>query len=86
MWRLSKSDAIIPPHLSPTLPPVSRVGLPQFITIGSREVYPLWALSTVASGGLDWTTKQIGQVRRGNAILILRSVRWSAYAIIVGVH
>ncbi|CAM9128529.1 unnamed protein product, partial [Hapterophycus canaliculatus] len=32
-----------------------------FVTIGSREVYPLWALSTVASGGLDWTTKQIGQ-------------------------
>lgn len=35
----------------------------QFACIGYGEVYPLWALSTVARGGLDWTTKQIGQVR-----------------------
>lgn len=34
----------------------------QFITIGYQEVYPLWALSTVAKGGLDWTTKDIGEV------------------------
>ncbi|CAM9579188.1 unnamed protein product [Ectocarpus fasciculatus] len=32
-----------------------------FVTIGNRELYPLWALSTVASGGLDWNSKQIGQ-------------------------
>ncbi|CAM9287714.1 unnamed protein product [Ectocarpus sp. 8 AP-2014] len=32
-----------------------------FVAIGSRELYPLWALSTVASGGLDWSSKQIGQ-------------------------
>lgn len=35
----------------------------QFASLGGQEVYPLWALSTVANGGLDWTTKQIGQVR-----------------------
>eukprot|EP00752_Nemacystus_decipiens_P011395 g10122.t1 len=32
-----------------------------FIVIGSREVYPLWALSTVQAGGIDWTTKEIGE-------------------------
>ncbi|CBN75080.1 conserved unknown protein [Ectocarpus siliculosus] len=32
-----------------------------FVAIGNRELYPLWALSTVASGGLDWSSKQIGQ-------------------------
>ncbi|CAM9131751.1 unnamed protein product, partial [Laminaria digitata] len=32
-----------------------------FLIIGSQEVYPLWALSTFANGGLDWTTRQIGQ-------------------------
>eukprot|EP00752_Nemacystus_decipiens_P011400 g10125.t2 len=37
-------------------------GVYSFASIGYGEVYPLWALSTVASGGLDWTTKQIGQV------------------------
>lgn len=35
----------------------------QFLNIGAQEVYPLWALSTQSKGGLDWTTKQIGQVR-----------------------
>lgn len=35
----------------------------QFVVIGSREVYPLWALSTVQAGGVDWTTKEIGEVR-----------------------
>lgn len=40
-------------------------GRNQFACIGYGEVYPLWALSTVARGGLDWTTKQIGQVRFG---------------------
>lgn len=34
----------------------------QFVHIGSREVYPLWALSTVHAGGVDWTTKEIGEV------------------------
>ncbi|CAM9581917.1 unnamed protein product [Ectocarpus sp. 12 AP-2014] len=37
-------------------------GIYSFSLIGFGEIYPLWALSTVASGGLDWTTKQIGQV------------------------
>eukprot|EP00903_Cladosiphon_okamuranus_P009002 g8611.t1 len=37
-------------------------GVYSFASIGYGEIYPLWALSTVASGGLDWTTKQIGQV------------------------
>lgn len=35
----------------------------QFCVSGFEEVFPLWALSTVASGGLDWTTQGIGQVR-----------------------
>eukprot|EP00904_Undaria_pinnatifida_P000576 jgi/Undpi1/10519/HiC_scaffold_29.g12969.m1 len=29
---------------------------------GFNEVYSLWSLSTVAKGGLDWSTVQIGQV------------------------
>ncbi|CAM9564568.1 unnamed protein product [Ectocarpus sp. 6 AP-2014] len=37
-------------------------GIYSFSLIGFGEIFPLWALSTVASGGLDWTTKQIGQV------------------------
>ncbi|CAN0223141.1 unnamed protein product [Pylaiella littoralis] len=37
-------------------------GLYSFSIIGFGELYPLWALSTVAKGGLDWTTTQIGQV------------------------
>lgn len=62
----------IPPYLIATqdlklvLPPsvsLSLVLVHQFVAIGSRELYPLWALSTVASGGLDWSSKQIGQVR-----------------------
>lgn len=40
----------------------------QFSIIGFGEIYPLWALSTVASGGLDWTTKQIGQVWSQNTV------------------
>ena len=36
----------------------------QAVYFGCQEVYPLWALSTVASGGLDWTSKQIGQVTK----------------------
>lgn len=41
----------------------SRVALkPQLTASGYREVYPLWTISTLASGGLDWTTTQIGQV------------------------
>ncbi len=35
----------------------------QFACIGWGEVYPLWALSTVAKGGLNWRTDQIGKVR-----------------------
>ena len=27
-----------------------------------NEVFSLWSLSTIASGGLDWSTVQIGQV------------------------
>lgn len=34
----------------------------QFLHSGFDEVFPLWALSAVASGGLDWTSKDIGQV------------------------
>eukprot|EP00904_Undaria_pinnatifida_P000581 jgi/Undpi1/10523/HiC_scaffold_29.g12973.m1 len=29
---------------------------------GFNEVYSLWSLSTIAKGGLDWSTVQIGQV------------------------
>ncbi|CAN0113599.1 unnamed protein product [Ectocarpus sp. 12 AP-2014] len=32
-----------------------------FASLGGQEAYPLWAISTVENGGLDWTTKQIGQ-------------------------
>lgn len=35
----------------------------QFLDNGFDEVFPLWVISTVPRGGLDWTTKDIGQVR-----------------------
>lgn len=34
----------------------------QFVTTGFQEMYPLWAMSTVANGGLDWSTQDIGKV------------------------
>lgn len=34
----------------------------QFLTIGFDETYPLWAISSVGSGGLDWTIQEVGQV------------------------
>eukprot|EP00904_Undaria_pinnatifida_P006139 jgi/Undpi1/2655/HiC_scaffold_13.g06033.m1 len=33
-----------------------------FLIIGFDEAYPLWTISSVASGGLDWTTPEVGQV------------------------
>lgn len=35
----------------------------QLIDMGFEAVYPLWAISSVGSGGLDWSTKDVGQVR-----------------------
>ena len=34
----------------------------KFAYSGVDNVYALWALSTVPKGGLDWSTKEIGQV------------------------
>lgn len=31
--------------------------------VGLEELYPLWALSTVGAGGLEYSTVQIGKVR-----------------------
>ena len=41
---------------------IATVHAPQFVYSGFDEVYPLWALATVAKGGLDWSTVQIGKV------------------------
>ncbi|CAM9442411.1 unnamed protein product, partial [Laminaria digitata] len=32
------------------------------LNIGFDEAYPLWAISSVGSGGLDWTIQEVGQV------------------------
>lgn len=37
---------------------------PKFAFSGFDEVYSLWTLTTLAKGGLDWSTLQIGQVRQ----------------------
>lgn len=34
----------------------------QFLDNGFDEAYPLWAISSAGSGGLDWTTREVGQV------------------------
>lgn len=34
----------------------------QFLALGFDEAYPLWAISSVSSGGMDWTTHDVGQV------------------------
>lgn len=36
----------------------------QSLVTGFEEVYPLWALSTADVGGLEWSTMQIGKVRK----------------------
>lgn len=41
-------------------PSLSRVS--QLVYSGFDEVYPLWALSSVSKGGLDWSSPQIGKV------------------------
>lgn len=47
----------------PWLPILRLVSLAlQIAHTGFDDVFPLWALSTVGSGGLDWTSKEIGQV------------------------
>lgn len=38
--------------------------LGQFIDMGVDALFPLWAISSVASGGLDWDTDDVGQVRQ----------------------
>eukprot|EP00904_Undaria_pinnatifida_P008637 jgi/Undpi1/4903/HiC_scaffold_19.g08255.m1 len=38
---------------------------------GFNEVYPLWALSSEAKGGLDWSTPQIGKVLFLCGVLVL---------------
>lgn len=30
--------------------------------MGFNEIFPLWALTTTESGGLDWTVAKIGKV------------------------
>ena len=47
-------------RVHPASSPVDSV---QFLIIGFDEAYPLWTISSVASGGLDWTTPEVGQVR-----------------------
>ena len=41
---------------------VSSTGSFQFLTIGFDEAYPLWAISSGGSGGMDWTIQEVGQV------------------------
>jgi len=36
------------------------------LTGGLANIFSLWALSTVPKGGLEWSTKQIGQVWFGD--------------------
>lgn len=45
-----------------------------FLTIGFDETYPLWAISSVGSGGLDWTIQEVGQALAvcGGAMLIFQ--------------
>ena len=60
-------------------------GRNQFASIGYGEVYPLWALSTVARGGLEWTTKQIGQVRYGSSFCVCAYVcKYCSYSLFTG--
>ena len=33
-----------------------------FLEFGVQEVFPLWAISSVASGGLDWGTPQVSSM------------------------
>ena len=43
-----------------------------FLDYGMFEVYPLWAISAVATGGLDWGTAQVGltQMLSGGFLLV----------------
>ena len=43
-------------------PPPPNADPSQFAFSGFDEVFPLWCLSTVGNGGLDWSSQQIGQV------------------------
>lgn len=48
---------------TPARHPLDAIYSLQFVFSGFDEVYALWALSTRASGGLDWTSQEIGQVK-----------------------
>lgn len=45
--------------------PAIHICFEQAVIVGHDEIYPLWAMSTLRAGGLEWTTRQIGQVRAG---------------------
>lgn len=36
----------------------------QVMNIGFHEIYPLWALAPLDSGGLDWSLGKVGHVRK----------------------
>ncbi|CAN0142038.1 unnamed protein product [Ascophyllum nodosum] len=63
-------------------------GLISFTKIGIDEVYPLWALSTAASGGLDWTTKDIGKCLciTGLAVLVFQLVVYPRMIKVMGMQ
>ncbi|CAM9122866.1 unnamed protein product, partial [Scytosiphon promiscuus] len=45
-------------------------GLYTFVISGLDDVYALWALSSSPKGGLDWSTKEIGQVLLASGIMV----------------
>lgn len=46
-------------------------GLYSFLYTGFDQVFPLWTISSVTKGGLDWTTSEIGQVLLACGLSIL---------------
>lgn len=52
---------------------VSGCGLEQFIDMGADASYPLWAISSVKSGGVDYSTDEVGQVCKNE---VVSSLKW----------
>lgn len=59
--RSSCLDMMTAPTIPPAVAPASSVSLKLSIS-GLGNLFALWAMSTVPKGGLDWSTKEIGQV------------------------
>ncbi|CAN0043325.1 unnamed protein product, partial [Ectocarpus sp. 12 AP-2014] len=45
-------------------------GIYMFIISGFEDLFALWALSTTAAGGLDWSAEQIGQVLLASGLMV----------------